>query len=99
MPFAVFETSICADSSSSQWALPGFIYAMGGPPCTSGWTHLYQVSFFFGYIVSGGLHVLFNWLAPPAGLGEQVDFALSSSDESVVTAVPTGLDKEMQAVA
>lgn len=47
---------------------------MGGPAVTSGWTHLYQVSFFFGYIVSGGLHVLFNWLAPPRGIGKQVDF-------------------------
>lgn len=71
---------------------------MGGPPCSPGWTHLYQVSFFFGYIVSGGLHVLFNWLAPPPGLDEQVDFALNSSDGSIVTAIPAGPDKEMQAV-
>lgn len=58
------------------WALPGFVYAMGGPPVSSGWTHLYQVSFFFGYVVSGGLHVALNWIWPPPGLGNQVDFEL-----------------------
>lgn len=32
----------------------------------------------------GGLHVLFNWLSPPLGLGEQVSFVLI--DETVVAA-------------
>lgn len=59
-----------------SWALPGFVYAMGGPPVSSGWTHLYQVSFFFGYVVSGGLHVALNWTWTPPGIGNQVDFEL-----------------------
>lgn len=59
-----------------SWALPGFVFAMGGPFVSSGWTHLYQVSFFFGHIVSEGLDVVLNWLCPPLGLGKQVDFEL-----------------------
>lgn len=78
-----------------SWALPGFVYAMGGPPVSSGWTHLYQVSFFVGYVVSGGLHVALNWIWPPPGLGNQVDFELT--DGVVVESPPevaTGPDQE-----
>lgn len=38
---------------------------------------LYQISFFFGYIVSASLYYIFNLLSPPPGLGEQVDFNVS----------------------
>lgn len=62
------------------WALPGFIQAVGGPRVATGWYHLYQISFFFGYVVSGGLFYAFNILFPPPGLGEQVDFVLEESD-------------------
>ncbi|KAH9897471.1 permease for cytosine/purines, uracil, thiamine, allantoin-domain-containing protein [Xylariomycetidae sp. FL2044] len=58
------------------WALPGFIQAVGGPAVSDGWYHLYQVSFFFGYAVSGGLFYMLNLLFPPPGLGVQVDFEL-----------------------
>ncbi|KAK7907982.1 hypothetical protein PG985_015285 [Apiospora marii] len=76
------------------WALPGFIMAVGGPPVAQGWYHLYQLSFFFGYAVSGGLYYLLNLLFPPPGLGEQVD--LQFAEGSVVMGVapsrhsPTG---------
>lgn len=75
------------------WALPGFIYAMGGPAVGSGWTYLYQVSFFFGYIISGGIHVLLNWLSPPLGLGEQVDIELV---EGVVVGVSLERDSSKE---
>lgn len=58
------------------WALPGFIMAVGGPAASDGWYHLYQISFFFGYAVSGGLFYLLNLVFPPPGLGEQVNFEL-----------------------
>ncbi|KAK8049617.1 hypothetical protein PG994_011347 [Apiospora phragmitis] len=64
------------------WALPGFIMAVGGPPVAEGWYHLYQISFFFGYAISGGLYYLLNLLFPPLGLGEQVD--ISSAEGPVV---------------
>ncbi|KAI1496218.1 permease for cytosine/purines, uracil, thiamine, allantoin-domain-containing protein [Biscogniauxia marginata] len=58
------------------WALPGFITAVGGPIVSDGWYHLYQVSFFFGYAVSGALFYLLNKLFPPTGLGIQVNFEI-----------------------
>ncbi|KAI1846696.1 hypothetical protein JX265_009001 [Neoarthrinium moseri] len=58
------------------WALPGFIMAVGGPAVADGWYQLYQISFFFGYVVSGGLFYIFNLVSPPPGLGVQVDFVL-----------------------
>ncbi|KAK8138559.1 hypothetical protein PG984_001939 [Apiospora sp. TS-2023a] len=67
------------------WALPGFIMAVGGPPVGEGWYHLYQISFFFGYAVSGGLYYLLNLLFPPPGLGEQVD--IQFAEGSVVMGV------------
>ena len=56
------------------WALPGFIMAVGGPAVSDGWYHMFQISFFFGYFVSGGLHIALHILFPPPGLGEQVSF-------------------------
>ncbi|KAH8899852.1 hypothetical protein GQ53DRAFT_203189 [Thozetella sp. PMI_491] len=58
------------------WALPGFVMAVGGPSVADGWYHMYQISFFFGYFVSGGLHILLNYFFPPPGLGVQVNFEL-----------------------
>jgi NCS1 family nucleobase:cation symporter-1 len=43
------------------------------------WTRFYQISFFFGYVVSASLYYLFNKLSPPPGLGEQVDFDLDGT--------------------
>ncbi|KAK5174423.1 uncharacterized protein LTR77_001503 [Saxophila tyrrhenica] len=56
------------------WALPGFVMAVGGPAVSIGWYRIYQISFFFGYAVSGGLFYALNLAFPPPGLGEQVDF-------------------------
>ncbi|KAI0482558.1 permease for cytosine/purines, uracil, thiamine, allantoin-domain-containing protein [Xylariaceae sp. FL0804] len=71
------------------WALPGFVEAVGGPPVSEGWYHLFQISFFFGYAVSGSLFYLFNRLFPPPGLGVQVDFELAD-DGVVVPGAPIG---------
>jgi NCS1 family nucleobase:cation symporter-1 len=62
------------------WALPGFVQAVGGPELAVGWYHLYQISFFFGYAVSGGLFYRLNFVSPPQGLHEQVDFVLEGRD-------------------
>ncbi|KAI1633043.1 permease for cytosine/purines, uracil, thiamine, allantoin-domain-containing protein [Biscogniauxia mediterranea] len=68
------------------WALPGFVMAVGGPAVSDGWYHLFQVSFFFGYAVSGTLFYLLNMLFPPPGLGVQVDFDLDDSEKGVEAA-------------
>ncbi|KAK9415281.1 hypothetical protein SUNI508_02129 [Seiridium unicorne] len=60
------------------WALPGFIMSCGGPAVSDGWYQMYQISFFFGYVVSGGLFYALNLMFPVPGLGEQVDFVLDS---------------------
>ena len=54
----------------------GFITAVSGVPIGTIWTRFYQISFFFGYVVSASLYYLFNKLSPPPGLGEQVDFGV-----------------------
>lgn len=65
------------------WALPGFVTSVGGPDVGMGWYHLYQISFFFGYAVSGGVFWLLNFAFTPPGLGEQVDFALDGVDSAL----------------
>lgn len=67
------------------WALPGFDMAVGGPSVAGGWYHLYQLSFFSGYAVSGGLYYVLDLLFPPPGLGEQVD--IQFAEGSVVIGV------------
>lgn len=63
-------------------ALPGFIGEVSGP---SGihvdivWRRFYQVSFFFGFLTSGILFYVFNKVAPPPGLGVQVDFDIDGT--------------------
>ena len=59
----------------------GFVTAVSGVPVGTTWTRFYQISFFFGYIVSASLYYLFSKLLPPPGLGEQVDFGV---DDMVV---------------
>ncbi|RDW95060.1 hypothetical protein BP5796_00823 [Coleophoma crateriformis] len=54
-------------------ALPGFVNAVGGLHVNEVWVRFYQVSYFFGYIVSGLLYWGLCTLFPPKGLGEQVD--------------------------
>ena len=56
-----------------------FVMAVGGPAVSEGWYHLFQISFFFGYAVSGGLFYILNLVSPPRGLGEQVNFELTDS--------------------
>jgi nucleobase:cation symporter-1, NCS1 family len=60
-------------------ALPGFVNATAGLEVATTWRRFYQISFFFGYIVSGSLYLLFNKLFPPPGLGEQIDFDVDGS--------------------
>lgn len=71
------------------WALPGFIMAVGGPTVADGWYQMYQISFFFGYAVSGGLFYALNLISPPPGLGMQVDFVLSSQHTVVGVDLPS----------
>ena len=54
----------------------GFVTAVSGVPTGTTWTRFYQISFFFGYIVSASLYYLFSTFSPPPGLGEQVDFGV-----------------------
>jgi NCS1 family nucleobase:cation symporter-1 len=55
-------------------ALPGFINAVSGMEVHIVWRRFYQISFFFGYLVSGVLFYVFNMISPPPGLGIQVSF-------------------------
>ncbi|PQE13795.1 uracil permease protein [Rutstroemia sp. NJR-2017a BVV2] len=55
-------------------ALPGFVNAVSGMEVAVTWRRFYQISFFFGYIVSGGLFYIFNKISLPPGVGIQVDF-------------------------
>lgn len=57
----------------------GFVNAVSGLEVNTIWRHFYQISFFFGYIVSASLFYLFNRLSPPPGLGVQVDFDLDGT--------------------
>jgi nucleobase:cation symporter-1, NCS1 family len=58
------------------WALPGFIMAMGGPDVGQAWYRVYQLCFFIGYFLSGGLFWALNTIFPPPGLGVHVDIGL-----------------------
>ena len=74
-------------------ALPGFIHEVQPSiHVNDTWRRFFQISFFFGYIVSGGLHYLLNKFFPPSGLGEQVDFVLE--DTGVVEMVDSRSDNE-----
>ena len=55
-------------------ALPGFVGETSGMHVAPGWRRMFQISFFFGYIVSGGIFLALNLIFPPEGLGLQVDF-------------------------
>jgi NCS1 family nucleobase:cation symporter-1 len=69
--------------SIGMWpALPGFISEVSGPgviPVHIVWKRFYQVSFFFGFVTSAVLFWGFNRLAPPPGLGIQVDFDIDGT--------------------
>jgi NCS1 family nucleobase:cation symporter-1 len=70
-------------------ALPGFIHEVQPSiHVNDTWRRFFQISFFFGYIVSGSLHYLLNKYFPPPGLGHQVDFVLD--DSGVVEVVDAG---------
>lgn len=63
-------------------ALPGFIAEVQPSIHVSDtWRRFFQISFFFGYIVSGTIHYLLNKYFPPPGLGEQVNFEI---DQGVI---------------
>jgi NCS1 family nucleobase:cation symporter-1 len=60
------------------------------------WSRFYQISFFFGYIVSASLYYIFSKLSPPPGLGEQVDFGVDGTIivEGVEPRTVTGADEK-----
>jgi NCS1 family nucleobase:cation symporter-1 len=62
-------------------ALPGFVNAVSGLEVVVTWRRFYQISFFFGYVVSASIYYVLNRLFPPPGLGIQVDFDI---DEGVI---------------
>ena len=74
----------------------GFVTAVSGVPSATTWTRFYQISFFFGYIVSASLYYLLNRLLPPPGLGEQVDFGVDGTIvvEGVEPDTMTGEDEK-----
>ena len=74
-------------------SLPGFIHEVDPSIYVNDtWRRFFQISFFFGYIVSGSLHYLLNKLFPPPGLGEQVDFVLDEA--GVVEMVDSGSEQD-----
>ncbi|KAH3954985.1 hypothetical protein HBI25_027920 [Parastagonospora nodorum] len=63
-------------------ALPGFIAEVSGPDgihVDIVWRRFYQISFFFGFATSAVLFYIFNKIAPPPGLGVQVDFDIDGT--------------------
>ncbi|KAF1994741.1 hypothetical protein P154DRAFT_475473 [Amniculicola lignicola CBS 123094] len=60
-------------------ALPGFVNAVSGQDVNIVWRRFYQISFFFGYLVSALLYFSFCKLSPPPGLGLQVSFDIDGS--------------------
>jgi NCS1 family nucleobase:cation symporter-1 len=76
--------------------LQGFVNAVSGVPVATTWRRFYQISFFFGYIVSASLYYMFSKLSPPPGLGEQVDFDVDGGIivEGVEAGTVTGADEK-----
>lgn len=74
-------------------ALPGFVNAVSGLEVAVTWRRFYQISFFFGYIVSGTLHFTFCKLSPPPGLGVQVNFDVDGN--AVVDGVGSDSEKDV----
>ena len=73
-------------------ALPGFINAVSGLEVAVTWRRFYQISFFFGYIVSASIYYILNRFFPVAGLAVQVDFDI---DGSVIDSVAAnGIESE-----
>jgi hypothetical protein len=48
---------------------------------------MYQVNYFFGYIVGGGLYYIFCLISPPPGLGIQ-----ENMDHGLIDGIPTDLE-------
>ena len=74
-------------------ALPGFINAVSGMEVHIVWRRFYQISFFFGYLVSGILFYIFNKISPPPGLGVQVSFDIDGTQ--VVGSTAEDMEKDM----
>jgi NCS1 family nucleobase:cation symporter-1 len=69
-------------------ALPGFVAEVQPSiHVNDTWRRFFQISFFFGYIVSGGIFYLLNKFFPPPGLGEQVNFTI---DEGIIEVMDSG---------
>jgi NCS1 family nucleobase:cation symporter-1 len=67
------------------------VNAVSGLEVAVTWRRFFQISFFFGYAISGSLYYLFNKLSPPPGLGVQVDFDIDGS-----ALVIEGIDSESE---
>ena len=50
----------------------GFINAVSPSPIgeSEGWTHVYDLAWPFGFVVSAAVHIALNVAFPPTGLGE-----------------------------
>lgn len=70
-------------------ALPGFVEAVGGLEVGIVWRRFYQISYFFGFLVAGGLFWGFN-LVSPVVRGSQVDFDLDGLDGQAVVGIDGG---------
>ncbi|KAF2732241.1 hypothetical protein EJ04DRAFT_536137 [Polyplosphaeria fusca] len=78
-------------------ALPGFVGAVSTEKVDIVWRRFYQISFFFGFLVSALLFYIFNRISPPPGLGVQVSFDIDGSQ--VLEASPDkegGLEKGVE---
>jgi NCS1 family nucleobase:cation symporter-1 len=58
----------------NEKVVPGFVAEVGQMEVAITWRHFYQISYFIGFLVSGGLFYVFNLLSPAPRRGVQVDF-------------------------
>ncbi|RDW65004.1 hypothetical protein BP6252_10655 [Coleophoma cylindrospora] len=69
-------------------SMPGLISSINGMHISTGLTRMYQITFFFGYIVGGGLYWICCTISPPPGLG-----IMETMDPGLIEAVgPTDLE-------
>ncbi|KAF2475009.1 putative nicotinamide riboside transporter 1 [Lindgomyces ingoldianus] len=73
-------------------ALPGFVNAVSSLEVDVVWRRFYQISFFFGYLVSAILFYIFNRISPPPGLGVQVSFHVDGT--RILEEMPEGMKEE-----
>jgi NCS1 family nucleobase:cation symporter-1 len=90
----------------AMWpALPGFVNAMGGIEVDILWRRFYQISFFFGYLVAGGLYWIFCTVSRPRGVGIRVNLdvdgrvlVMENVNGDVESKVPSSVEKQAETV-